>query len=215
LPNLYRKFGPNYDGLIESICRSELMNFGQKFSIDDFRTKRLKITEYLNAKLRRKLEQEYSINLFGLYFDRLRFTDQINKLNLKRMINGILNEKAMYEKNYDVTVAETQLRVKQLKNQAELVLQKAKHKTENEIIKIEQKNADVKLELVHLSGLNKGLHELDFISKSGSQSKNATQRIISYCYMSALANLENVKIIPQESLGVLGGGYSKAGYIRM
>ena len=147
--------------------------------------------------------------MLDIYFDELQLEDEINKLNLLRTVNVIRNERTEYEKAMEVTIAETILQINRLKNEALSELELAKSKTQNEIVKIAEKNAETLLELLHVKNLNKALRDLNFYSPGGgAQTKNATQRILSYCYLSALINNDNVKIIPVDSYGVLNAAKS-------
>jgi hypothetical protein len=203
---LVRKFGADtgYERIIQTVCASELMNHGQRFSIVDYRSQRIKIRKTLREKLADKLRREYFVNLLDIYFDELRFEKEINAINLMRTVNVIRNERAAHEKAMHVTVAETRLQMNVLKNEAQLLLETAKSKTSNQIVKVSEKDAEARLELLHLNNLNTGLRELSFYNEAGAQqqSKNATQRILSFCYLSALINHDGLRLIPADSYGV-------------
>lgn len=192
----YRKFGNGYKKILHSICKSELLNFGLKFSIDDFRTNRVKIRTYLKEKLKQKLENEYLVDFFELYFDKIKFTSEINRLNLLRMLNGIYNERAVYDKQSNLTRAETELQVQIFKNKANEILEKAKTEANNLVIKKQETDSIVRLEFVHLNGLNTSVYGLDlFKSYKPIQSSNETQKVLSFCYLNSLINNDKIRIL--------------------
>lgn len=201
---MIRKFGSvRYQRLLLAVCRSELTNLGQQFSINDYRTRRIQIRVHLKEKLKKRLKNDYHINLLDLFFDDLKFGQQINELNLKRMINGLLNEEAEYHKTTGIVRAETEYLIKKLQNEAKLVVETAQTKSQNEIVKIENKNLESKLELVHASSLNNTLRQLNFYGPSSIPDKAQTQRIVSFCYVSSLINSDKVKIIPASEFGIV------------
>jgi len=98
LGKFYRKFGiKDTELIIKSVFRSELMNQGLKFSVEDYRTKRVTIVKALREKLKERLKESYFINVINVFMDRLTFTQEINRLNLLVVLNGVYNEKALNE----------------------------------------------------------------------------------------------------------------------
>ena len=179
------------------------MNAGQTFSITDYRSKRFHIRRILKEKLTRRLRSDYYVNVLDIYFDELNFDTEINQINLLRTISLIINEKAEHEKTTQITIAETNLQVNKLKNEAYLVLETAKSKTENEVLKIVEKDAEVKIEFENLQGMSKNMQDLNFYKNSGAtQPKDTLQRIISYCYLTSLIHSNNVTMISPGKYGV-------------
>ena len=166
------------------------MNEGQKFSIEDFKTKRSKIKEYLKEKLAARLKKDYLMDLFDLYFSDLKFTPEIDKLNLLRMLNGIYNEKAIYERITNVTIAETKLQIESIKNEARLILSQAEANAYNETLKKEKINYEFRLEWAHSNMLNNSLDQLGFYQqdKQTVNKQFISKRILSFCYLSSLIN---------------------------
>ena len=98
LGKFYRKFGiQDVQNIIKSVFRSELMNQGLKFSIEEYRTKRVSIVKNLREKLKERLKNDYFINVINVFMERLTFTQEINRLNLLVVLNGVYNEKAQNE----------------------------------------------------------------------------------------------------------------------
>lgn len=126
--------------MIEAVTKTVLLNHGLEFSIDDYRTRRTYVRDSLRNRLKRKLEGEYGLRLLDVYLGRISFTKEINHLNLLRMLNGVFNEKATYDKQTNVTRAETQVRVNQLKNEAKLEYEYAQAKAINQVRKIQEVN---------------------------------------------------------------------------
>lgn len=168
-----------------------LLNHGLEFSIDDYRTKRSEIRRVLRDKLKAKLERDYSIRILDIYLGRITFTKEINQLNLLRMLNGIFNEKAAHDKQTNVTRAETAYKISLLRNEARLVVNSAQAKADNEVRRVEEVNLNARLEYAHSYGLNNSYSQLNFFDGR----PKASQRAISFCYLSALINNENVRFI--------------------
>ncbi len=185
LGKFYRKFGLNYRPLIASVCQSELMNVGLKYSLNEYRTKRHEIKEHLKLKLKERLEKDYSINLFEIFFHKLTFPEEINNLNLLRVLNQIYNEKAMYEKQSSITTYQTNYLVRAIRNEAELAVGEANLVANNTIIKTSQIELDFKLEQTHASELNKNLRALDFYS---GNPKESIKQIVSFCFLNSMIN---------------------------
>ena len=188
LGELYTKFGPNYEDIIMSVSRSELMNAGQQFSIDDYRAKRLKVRKHLKERLAKRLAEDYSVILFDLYLDKLQFTDEINQLNLKRMLNGIYNEKAVYEKQTVVTREETLLKTQALRNQATLILQSAELEANYTYLKFAQVNQETLLEKTFVGYLNRSYNDLNFYDGGAAKAASNKKIMMSYCWLSSLLN---------------------------
>ncbi|CAF0715865.1 unnamed protein product [Brachionus calyciflorus] len=191
LVEFYRKFGKDYSNLLRSICQSELQILGQKFSIDTYRTSRLRVRSYFTENLKKRLENDYMISFFNLYMDTIKFTKEINRLNLVRVLTDISKEKAEHEKTTNLTVVETVRQVRFLKNQAKEIIESAKLKAKNQVLKMSQIDFDYKLELAHLDGFSKSIAQLNLNRKS----QNDTQKALSFCYLSSLINNEKVRII--------------------
>jgi hypothetical protein len=100
--------------------------------------------------MERRLLNDYGIKLHDLLMLQLQFTNRINLINLKRMIIGIENEEALYNKTSNMVRQETELMTKKLKNAAHLIRQEAELKGNNTILKIEQINFTQKLEMTNL-----------------------------------------------------------------
>lgn len=164
------------------------MNEGSKFSIVDYRTKRLHVRSYLKERIAKKLQDFYYVKLFDLYMDKLEFLKEINDLNLLVMLNGIYNEKEGAVKKEKVVVAETNNLVNSIKNEASLVLKTAELEANFTKIKIEEINSEQKLEFTYLKVIDKSLKELKFKQPSQAISRNESQRILSFCYLSSLTN---------------------------
>ena len=94
----YRKFGvQDIQNIIKLVFRSELMNQGLTFSVEEYRTKRISIVKTLREKLKDRLKNDYFINVINVFMERLTFTQEINRLNLLVVLNGVYNEKAQNE----------------------------------------------------------------------------------------------------------------------
>lgn len=118
------------------------------------------------------------------------------------MLNGIYNEKALYDKQTNVIRAETAVKRNVLQNEANFSIAAANAKASNEIQKIEEINKYSKLELVHLSGLNTSLSQLNFYQ---TRTKSDIQKTISFCYFSSLINNDKVRFIQRTSnTGIIG-----------
>lgn len=190
---MYRNFAGEYRPIIEAVSKTVLLNHGLEFSVEDYRTRRIEIRNYLRDRLKEKLETKYGIKLLDVYLGRIAFTSQINNLNLLRMLQGIYNEKASYDKQTNVTRAETWQLINKLKNEARYVVKSAQARAAHEVLKIEEVNRDIRLEMTHLAGLNGSLSQLSFID--ARRQKADTQKAISFCYLSALINNDNVRFI--------------------
>ena len=184
----YRKFGQiEHGSLLKSIFRSELMNEGQKFSVEDFRTKRVEIVRTLKEKIKERLRKDYFINVINLFMDKLSFTQEINRLNLLVVLNGVYNEKAINEQQNEFVNLETRVMVNKIQNEAKLELEKADLVANYTVIEIAEKEADFILEVSYLKMLTKSLKELNFF-KEKVTNKAESQRTLSYCYLSSLIN---------------------------
>jgi hypothetical protein len=104
--------------------------------------------------MERRLLNDYGVKLHDLLMLQLQFTKRINLINLKRMIIGIENEEALYNKTSNIVRQETELMTKKLKNAAYLIRQEAELKGNITILKTEQINFTQKLEMTNL-GINK------------------------------------------------------------
>lgn len=200
LGQFYRNFGDNYKRLVLSVARSELMNTGQRFSIDDYRTRRVEVKNLLREKLSSRLKDDYMINLFDLYLNKLKFTSQINKLNLLRVLNGIFNEKEQYHKESNMTVQETNCQINRIRNNALEELETANIKANLTISKIAKTDFDLRQEFAHIESLNNSLVGLDFYNPL-IKPKDKPQRILSFCYLTALINMDNLNVYARDGVG--------------
>lgn len=167
------------------------MNAGQQFSIDDYRTKRLRVRKHLKERLAKRLADDYSVVLFDLYLDKLQFTEEINQLNLKRMLNGIYNEKAVYEKQTVLTREETLLKTQALRNQATLILQTAELEANYTYLKMAQVSKDTTLEKTFVGFLNRSYNELSFYDGGAAKAASNKKLMMSYCWLSSLLNCKS------------------------
>lgn len=186
---LYRNFGQDYESIIQRVTQSELMNHGLDFSLDEYRKNRTHIRKHLREVLKAKLEPNYHIHILDLYLSKITFSKEIDNLNLLRMTNGILNEKASYEKQTNVIQAETELMVQMLKNQARFMTQSANDNATFTLSKISETDKLTRLEYVHLAGFNNSVRQLGL---------SDNKRVLSYCYLNSLIDNERVKIVDFE-----------------
>ena len=135
---MYRNYTHDYRPVIEAVSKTILLNHGLEFSVDDYRTKRAHIRSSLRARLKTKLERDYGVRVLDVYLGRITFTKEINSLNLLRMLNGIYNEKASYDKQTNMTRAETQYKINVLKNEARLAIESAESRALNQVLKVKQ-----------------------------------------------------------------------------
>ena len=196
---IYRTFGTEFDPIVASVCRSELINAAQIFSIEDFRTKRLEIKTHLKKRLAKRLSDDYSMILFEFFVDSLSFTKEINRLNLLRTLNDIYNEKAVYEKLTNMTTEETRVQVEKIRNKASVVLSGATLNAQHVVVGRSQTDLEYKLETTHLSGLNVSLSELEFTTSARGGDRSAQlQRMMSFCYVSSLIYNQNVTFFERD-----------------
>ena len=87
----------NYNDIVIKISRTTLVNVGHEFSVQDYRVKRLRISDRFEQALRETLAKEH-IRLFEVYLHEIKFSSRINKVNELRLLNDIYNEKAVAEK---------------------------------------------------------------------------------------------------------------------
>lgn len=154
--------GSNYKPVIFNVCKSELINLSQEFSIVDFRTRRAYIKAYLTKGINKRLVEDYGINIFDIYLEQLKFDKLINEINLKNVMNEIYNEKALADKTVAVTYQETKVIVRELENKARAITSVAKLNSTFEILKIQKAKYDRTMELTHSDGLSKNCNELGF-----------------------------------------------------
>ena len=136
-------------------------------------------------KLKQRLSKDYSIDLFEIFFHQLTFPEEINNLNLLRVLNQIYNEKAMHEKQSNITAYQTNYLVRSIRNEAELALGKANLEANNTIVKTSQVDLNFKLEQTHATELNNNLRALDFYS---GDPKESMKRIVSFCFLNSMIN---------------------------
>lgn len=170
-----------------SVCKSELQILGQKFSIDDYRIKRIEIKRYFKEKIIERLKMD-GLKLHDLLMLQLRFTNRVNSVNLKRMIVGIQNEEAVYNKTSQMIRQETEYQTEILKNKAKLERETALLIGNNEKVRMETIETNAKLEFAILDNLSTNLKKLDFYN---SNTRNNTKRIISFCWVTSLLYMKD------------------------
>ena len=181
---------------MNSVCRSELINLGQEFSIQDYRERRLVLKQYFQQKLTKRLGDDYGIDLFELYMEQVSFQTEINNLNLTRVLNNIYNEKALHEKNISIILKHTEFLVNEMHNEALLVSKSAELRSTFEVLKVETTNYNARLEMAHIDGLSRSVQELGF----ASEPVNATKKIMSFCWTSSLVNNKNARFFQPDNL---------------
>lgn len=197
---LYRTLGEKYKTVIHKVCLSEIINTAQTFSIEDFRTNRYTVKNTLKARLSDRLRTDYGINLFDLYFDRINFDKVINDLNLKRVMNQILNEKAEFEKLTAVTYKETDVLVNILNNEALVIKQDATNNGSLGVMKIEQAKYDRIIESTHIEGLKNNFESLNIAD---------LQHKMSFCWVNSLVYNQKIKYYPNNRVNETDiAGYS-------
>lgn len=195
LGQLYRKFGNDYKPVISSVARSTFFNEGQKFTIKDYRSERDKIYKTLKAHFK-EVFGKYHFNLLNIYLKSISFGKTINDLNLKRVLNDIENEKAVYTKQIALTIAETELQVVNYKNQARYTISNATA-TSNAAVKSSNIDYSYIMENIHSAEFNYTLNELNY--KIGSN-KNVLKQRLSYIYLYTLMNHKRLVIYPHDYL---------------
>lgn len=188
LGKFYRKFGEkNHTNLLRSVMRSEIMNDGLKFSIEDFRTKRAFIVKSLREKVVKRLKNDYFINVLSVFMEKISFTEKINSLNLLVVLNGVYNEKAFNEQQSEFVSLKTKVMVNKIQNEAKLELQKADLVANYTVIEVAKTQANFMLEMSYLKKLTQSLKELNFFTDK-VKTKAESQRAMSFCYLSSLIN---------------------------
>ena len=188
LGKFYRKFGENnHTDLIKSVLRSELNNEGLKFSVEEYRTQRVKIIKVLREKITKRLKNDYHITVLNLFMEKLSFSNQINNLNLLVVLNNVLNEKAANEQQSEFVNLQTNVMVNKIQNEAQLELQKADLIANFTVIEKAKTQADFTLEMSYLKKLTQSLKELNFYVDK-VKTKAESQRVMSFCYLSSLIN---------------------------
>ena len=177
------------------MARSAILNEGQKFSIQDYRSDRSKIYESLKVLLKQLFSKNH-FYLLNLYVKSISFGQEINSLNLKRVLNNIYNEKALYTKKIALTVAETELQINKYKNQVDFITANAKCLSQA-IVKEADIDFSNNMESIHATQFNYSLNELNYTI--GSNKKGLKQRL-SYIYLYTLMNHDNLKIYPRDYL---------------
>ena len=163
------------------------MNYGLKFSIEEFRTKRSFIVKSLREKVIKRLKNDYLINVISIFMEKISFTEQINSLNLLVVLNGIYNERAYNEQQSEFVNLKTKVMVNKIQNEAKFELQKADQLANYTVIEIAKKQADFTLEMSYLKKLTQSLKELQFFTDK-VKTKAESQRAMSFCYLSSLIN---------------------------
>lgn len=181
---LYRNHGTNYEKVIYNVCKSEILNQAQTFSLDDFRRKRPEIKAFIAEKLREKLKDQYGLKLFNFFMNELIFDKTINEINLKNILNEILNEKAIYDKNTVIAQTETQRLVKEYKNLARVVYVGATLNGTYGIMKPANAEYDVTIQTALSESLVKSYEGLGM---------NNDKIKMSYCWMNSLVYNPKVK----------------------
>lgn len=187
---MYRKFSDEYDKIIKNVIKSLILNEGQQFTINEYRTQRLNITTILKSKLEEQLKQ-YHMKLLNVYLLRINFDKLINNLNLKRVLNDIYNERAKHIKTIKLTVAETNLQINNYKNKAKYEIEYANCASNNVILKNSTINYGYTLEIVRNQQFNQTLNELNFI---GVNRNEVLKQRLSYIYYYTLLYHDKLNI---------------------
>lgn len=187
---LYRMLGSDYEKTIFHVSKSELLNAAQEFSISDFRSHRTHVKNYLKTKLKRKLKDDYGIDMFEIYLEKISFDKLINNINLKNVMNQILNEKAEHEKATALVYKNTQVQVIKLKNLAREINSMAIQNGTYGIINPEKANFDKIIELQHIAGLKNNTDGLGFTDQ---------KKKISFCWMNSLVYNDKIIFFDSES----------------
>jgi hypothetical protein len=172
-----------------------MFNEGQNFTIVDYRSERDKIYNTLKAHFK-EVFGKYHLNLLNIYLKSISFGKTINDLNLKRVINDIENEKAVYTKQIALTVAETTLQVANYRNKARYTLSNATA-TSDAAVKSSNIDYSYVMENIHSAEFNYTLNELNY--KIGSD-KNVLKQRLSYIYLYTLMNHKRLVIYPHDYL---------------
>lgn len=186
----FRKFGEQNartNEMIKQVLKSVVQNEGVKFSIEDFRTKRVYIMNHLQEKLKTRLKEDYFINVINMFMHKLAFTDTINQLNLLVVLNKVYFDRDYAEQQGEFVTLNTKVMVNTILNEAHLELQTTMLKSNFTIIERAKTDAYTKIEITYLNQLTKSVKELNFI-KGGVTNKGESQRVMSYCYLSSLIN---------------------------
>ena len=177
------------------MARSAVFSEGQQFSIVDYRSERDKIYKTFKVHFK-ELFGKYHFNLLDVYLKSMSFGKTFNDLNLKRVLNDIENEKAVYTKQIALTVAETKLQVADFRNKARYVISNA---TANSNVLVQSSNIDYSyiMENIHSAEFNYTLNELNY--KIGSR-PNVLKERLSYIYLYTLMNHKRLVIYPHDYL---------------
>ncbi len=161
-----------------------MINLAQAFSIEDFRTKRASIKRTIKSRLTDRLKTDYGIRLFDIYLDSVKFDKVINDLNLKRVINDILNEKEEFVKEIELTYAETQVLVTDLNNKAAVLTENANNNATLGVMRAEKANYDRIIESAHIIGLKENFDGLNIVDNKHK---------MSFCWVNSLVYNEKIK----------------------
>jgi hypothetical protein len=192
LGQFFRKFGQQNaqnDKMIRNVLQSVLQNEGAKFSIDDYRTKRVVIMHHLQEKLRDRLKADYFINVINMFMHKLTFTDTINQLNLLVVLNKVYYERDFAEQQGEFVTLNTKVLVNTILNKAHLQLQTAVIHANFSFIEKAKIEAYKTIEVTYLNEMTRNVKELNFTKgHGGAPNRGESQRIMSYCYLSSLIN---------------------------
>lgn len=181
---LYRNHGIAYKPLIYNICKSELLNEAQKFSIENFRTNRWKVKSRLKEQIAKRLAELYGTTFYDMFIEEIKFDKLINDINLKNTINEILNQKAVHEKDLTLVHQETKVKTNELKNQARVVNAIAKLNSTMTVVNIAKTEFKSVLELEHINGLQNNMENLGFTDE---------KRKMSFCWMNSLVYNDKIR----------------------
>lgn len=178
---------------MNNVARSSVLSEGQKFTIVEYRSKRDMIYKALKGSLK-ELFAKYHFKLLNIYVASINFGREISGLNLKRVLNDIQNEKAVYTKKIALTIAETNVQVSEFKNKARYELSNGTAAS-NLFVKSAGIDYTYVLENIHSAELNYSLNELNY--KIGSY-KNVLKHRLSYVYLYALLNHKQLVVYPHD-----------------
>ena len=181
---LYRNHGSEYHEVIYKVCKNEVLNQAQTFSLDDFRKNRPAIKESIKEKLAEKLRNVYGLGLFNFFINELVFDREINKIYLKNTLEAIYREKALYDKNTALAEMETERLVKEYKNLARVVSVGATLNGTYGVVKPSQTDYDRVMELALSESLTSNYQSLGM---------DNDQIKMSYCWMNSLVYNPKVK----------------------
>jgi hypothetical protein len=192
LSTFYRNFGSDFESFIGNVAQSHILNFGQQFSIKNYRESRINVKNSMKESLK-LLFSNYSLNFFELYMDRLQFQTEINDINLLRVLNTVYNERAINDKTEAMIRQETHTQVSFINHSKDLILETAYAHANYTSIRTAQSESNRILESQHWQLMNHSVTELDFRKVSPKyDQKKLNQLTMSFCYLSAITYNENI-----------------------